>query len=122
MTAPRVLAVMVAYNEADIIGACLSALAEQGCDAYLIDHGSTDGTADIARAFLGRGLVGIERFPEDSGFPARNAQEMVWVDLLRRREQIVGELDYDWYVLNDADEFRESPWPGLTFAEGLGRA
>jgi hypothetical protein len=122
MTTPRVLAVMVAYNEADIIAACLSALAEQGCDAYLIDHGSTDGTAEIAREFLGRGLVGLERFPEDSGFPARNANEMVWVDLLRRREQVVGEHDYDWYVLNDADEFREAPWPGLTFAEGLGRA
>jgi hypothetical protein len=119
---PRVLAVMVAYNEADIIGTCISALAEHGCDTYLIDHGSTDGTAEVAREWLGRGLIGIERFPEDSGFPARNAKEMVWVDLLRRREQVVGEHDYDWYVLNDADEFREAPWPGLTFAQGLGRA
>ena len=100
---------MVAYNEADVIGACIGALAEQGCDVYLIDHGSTDGTAEIAREWLGRGLVHVERFPEDSGFPARNANEMVWVDLLRRREQVVGEHDYDWYVLNDADEFRESP-------------
>ena len=74
---PRVLAVMVAYNEADVIGACIGALAEQGCDVYLIDHGSTDGTAEIAREWLGRGLVHVERFPEDSGFPARNANEMV---------------------------------------------
>jgi hypothetical protein len=122
MTVPSVLAIVVAYNEADVIGACIAALVEQGCDVHLIDHGSTDGTAEIARDWLGRGLVGIERFPEDSGFDPRNATTMVWADLLRRREQIVSERDYDWYVLNDADEFREAPWPGLTFAEGLGRA
>lgn len=122
MTVPRVLALIVAYNEADVIGACIGALVDEGCDVYLVDHGSTDGTAEIARGWLGRGLIGVERFPEDAGFDPRNATTMVWADLLRRREQLVAEHDYDWYVLNDADEFRESPWPGLTLAEALGRA
>ena len=107
----RVLAVVVAYNEADVMGATLAALAEQGCDAYVIDHGSTDGTADIARAAAN--VVGVEHFPGET---------MVWRDLLARREQVVREHDYDWYVNNDADEFREAPWPGLTLAEGLARA
>ena len=122
MIPPRVLALMVAYNEADVIDASIGALVAEGCDVYLVDHGSTDETAHIARGWLGRGLIGIERFPEDAGFDERNATTMVWRDLLRRREELVNEHDYDWYVLNDADEFRESPWPGLTFAEGLGRA
>lgn len=118
----RVLALIVAYNEADVIDATLRGLVEQGCEAYVIDHGSTDGTGDIARSWLHRGVVGVERFPEDSGFPARNAETMVWADLLRRRQQLVQEHDADWYVLNDADEFREAPWPGLTLAEGFAHA
>jgi Glycosyl transferase family 2 len=122
VTAPRVLALVVAFNEADVIDATLRGLVEQGCEAWVIDHGSTDGTGDIARSWLGRGVVHVERFPEDSGFHRRNAKKMVWADLLRRRQQIVEQVDADWYVLNDADEFRESPWPGLTFAEGLARA
>ena len=122
MTTPSVLAIVVAYNEADVIGPCIEALTAEGCDVYLVDHGSTDGTAEIARRYEGAGVVGIERFPEDAGFDARNATTMVWSDLLLRREQLVREHDYDWYVLNDADEFRESPWPGLTLAEGLGHA
>ena len=48
---------------------------------------------------------------------------MVLRDLLRRCEQLVLEHDgYDWYLINDADDFREAPWPGLTLAEGFGRA
>jgi hypothetical protein len=113
---------MVAYNEADVLDATLRGLVEQGCDVYVIDHGSTDATGEIARSWVGRGVVGVERFPEDSGFPARNAETMVWADLLRRREQLVQEIDADWYILSDADEFREAPWPGLTLAEGLARA
>ena len=113
---------MVAYNEADVLDATLRGMVEQGCEVYVIDHGSTDGTGEIARSWLGRGVAGVERFPEDSGFPARNAETMVWADLLRRREQLVRELDADWYILSDADEFREAPWPGLTLAEGLARA
>jgi hypothetical protein len=120
--APRVLALMVAYNEADVIGASIDALIADGCDVYVVDHGSTDGTGAIARERLGRGVIGVERFPEDAGFDDRNETTMVWSDLLRRREQLVAEHDYDWYVLNDADEFRESPWPGLTLAEAFGRA
>jgi hypothetical protein len=113
---------MVAYNEADVLDATLRGLVEQGCDVYVIDHGSTDDTGAIACSWVGRGVVGVERVPEDSGFPARNAETMVWADLLRRREQLVREIDADWYILSDADEFREAPWPGLTLAEGLARA
>jgi hypothetical protein len=118
----RVLAIVVAFNEADVLDATLRALVAEGCDVHVIDHGSTDGTGDVARAWLGRGVVGVERFPEDAGFPARNADTMVWRDLLTRRAQVAREYDHDWFVNHDADEFREAPWPGLTLAEGLARA
>ena len=71
------------------------------------------------RPWLGRGLVRIERFPDESGFDERNGDEMVWRDILRRVEQVTGEVPADWYLFVNADEFRESPWPGVTLADGL---
>lgn len=115
----RTLAIMPAYNEADVIFHAVGALVSGGVDVYLVDHASTDGTADAARPWLGRGLVHIERFPEDAGFAERNLTEMVWRDILTRVQQIAGEVSSDWYLFVNADEFRESPWPGTTLAEGL---
>jgi hypothetical protein len=118
----RALAVMPAYNEGDVIGAAIGALVAEGVDVYLLDHRSTDDTVAAATPWLGRGLVRIERFPDESGFDARNEDEMVWRDILRRVEQVTGELGADWYLFVNADEFRESPWPGVTLADGLREA
>jgi hypothetical protein len=115
----RALAVMPAFNEADVIFHAIGALVCEGVDVYLIDHESTDGTADAARPWLGRGLVRIERFPEEAGYPERNRKEMVWRDILRRVGEVTGEVPADWYLFVNADEFREAPWPGVTLAEGL---
>jgi hypothetical protein len=118
----RALAVMPAYNEGDVIGAAIGALIAEGVDVYLLDHRSTDGTVAAATPWLGRGLVRIERFPDESGFDARNEDEMVWRDILKRVEQVTGEVQADWYLFVNADEFRESPWPHTTLADGLREA
>jgi glycosyltransferase involved in cell wall biosynthesis len=110
---------MPAYNEQDVIYHAIEALVSEGVDVYLIDHASTDGTADAARPWLGRGLVHIERFPEEAGYAERNQREMVWRDILRRVQEVSGERGADWYLFVNADEFREAPWPGVTLAEGL---
>ena len=115
----RVLAVIPAFNEADVIYHSIGALIAEGVDVYLIDHESTDGTAEAARPWLDRGLVHIERFPEDAGYPERNRREMVWRDILSRVQDVSEMVSADWYVFSNADEFRESPWPGVTLAEGL---
>jgi hypothetical protein len=117
----RALAVMPAYNEGDVIGPAIGALIAEGVDVYLLDHRSTDDTVAAATPWLGRGLVRIERFPDESGpgFDERNGDVMVWRDILRRVEQVTGEVAADWYLFVNADEFRESPWPGVTLAEGL---
>jgi hypothetical protein len=120
----RALAVMPAYNEGDVIGPAIGALIAEGVDVYLLDHRSTDDTVAAASPWLGRGLVRIERFPDESGpgFDERNGDVMVWRDILRRVEQVTGEVPADWYLFVNADEFRESPWPGVTLAEGLREA
>ena len=125
MTPPRVLALIHAYNEADVIGAAIRARSpSRAATPSLLDHGSTrrDPRRSPASGSAAE-LIGVERFPEESGFPATSKHRMVLRDLLRRCEQLVLEHDgYDWYLINDADDFREAPWPGLTLAEGFGRA
>jgi hypothetical protein len=96
----RCLAIIAAYNEERLIGACLEHLVAQGVDAYLIDNESTDRTVAIAERFLGRGLVGIESLPRNGIFSLRTQ--------LRRKEQLADELDADWLIHQDADEFRIS--------------
>lgn len=115
----RALAIMPAFNEADVIFHAIGALVSEGVDVYLIDHESTDGTVDAAMPWLGRGLVHIERFPEEAGYSARNRTEMVWRDILRRVGEVSGEVPADWYLFVNADEFREAPWPGVTLADAL---
>ena len=115
----RALAVMPAYNEADVIFHAIGALVSEGVDVYLIDHNSTDETVAAATPWLGRGLLKIERFPQEAGYPERNEHEMVWRDILRRVQDVSRAVPADWYLFVNADEFREAPWPGVTLAEGL---
>jgi hypothetical protein len=115
----RALAIMPAFNEADVVYHAVGALIAGGVDVYLIDHESSDGTAEAAAPWLGRGLVGIERFPEDAGYGEHNHGSMVWRDILRRVQDVSGEISADWYLFVNADEFREAPWPDVTLADGL---
>ena len=46
----RVLVVLPALNEADSVGAVLERVREQGLPACVVDDGSTDATAEVARA------------------------------------------------------------------------
>jgi len=111
-----VTALVCAYNEADVIVPVVGDLVGQGVDVYFIDHGSSDDTLARIEPFLGRGVVGIERLPVrteagGSGVP--------WADVLRRKQELACELESDWFIHHDADEFRESPWPGLNLVEAI---
>lgn len=112
----RVVAMMTAYNEVDIIVPALSQLISQGVEVYLIDNWSTDGTAEKARPLLGHGLIGIEKYPPE-GAP----QYYEWERLLRRVESLAGEITADWFIHHDVDEIRESPWPGVGLKDALFR-
>jgi Glycosyl transferase family 2 len=114
-----VTAIIAAYNEADVIGQVIEDLIGQGVSVYLLDHGSTDGTANEAAVWLGRGLLAIERFPEESGFPAELANCFALEQQLARKEQLARELEADWFLHADADELREGPLPNRTLAESI---
>lgn len=108
----RVVALLATYNERRFIGPCLEHLHAQGVEAYLIDNESTDETVEIAEGHLGRGLIGIERFPRDGLFR--------WRGLLERKEALSRELEADWFIHHDADEFRLAGRG--TLAEAIERA
>jgi hypothetical protein len=93
-------------------------LVEGGIDVYLIDNRSTDDTVERASAWLGRGLIHIEPFPAE-GDDAAPMGRFPWIALLRRKEQLASELDASWFIHHDADEIRESPWPGVSLKEGI---
>lgn len=107
----RVVAILATYNERRFIGGCLEHLREQGVDTYLIDNCSTDETVEIAESFIGGGLIGIEEYPRNGVYD--------WRGLLRRKEELAGELEADWFLHLDADEVRLAPPETGTLSEAL---
>lgn len=115
----RIVAIIAAHNEADVIGHVVRDLVDQRIDVYLLDDRSTDGTVAAVEAYRGRGVIAVEQLGETFGEPAHN--EFEWERILVRKAQVACELDADWFIHHDADEFRESPWRPLTFRDGVSR-
>ena len=111
----RVLAIVKAYNEADIIVPSLRYLISQGIDVYLVDNWSDDGTWELVQQFIGRGVVGAERYP------VRDESRYGWRGLLERTEEIARTVPADWYIHYDVDEVRRSPWPQLRLKDAIHR-
>jgi hypothetical protein len=109
----RVVAIMSAYNEEDVIGPTIQALVDDRIDVYLIDNWSTDRTHEIAETFTGRGLIALERFPEAPS-PVFDLS-----GLLGRVEAIAAQNPSRWFIHHDADERREGPWPGHSLRDAL---
>ena len=114
-----VIAIICAYNEGDIIYHTLKHLIENGISVYLLDHNSTDNTMEEASKWLGKGLINIEKFPQESGFPEELSNVFALRSITKRVEQLHGMLGADWYMHYDADEFREAPWPAMTLKEAI---
>jgi hypothetical protein len=112
-----VVAIIAAYNEADVIDHVVRDLIEQGVQVYFLDDGSTDGTVAAVAPYVGRGVLGIERLPErgDDTAPAG----FDWERILLRKTQLASELDATWFIHHDADEFRESPWSHLGLKDAI---
>ena len=116
MDRPVLVAIIAAYNEEDIIGAAVRHLVEQGASVYLLDDGSTDRTVEVARAAAGDRLIGCESLAEAEAGPPATFR---WSQILERKAAVAAAVDADWFIHQDADEFRESPWPHLTLAEAV---
>jgi len=115
----KIVSIIAAYNEEDIIGHVLDDYISKSIKVYFIDHHSTDNTLEQAKKFKGRGVIGIETFPEESGYPSNLKDTYAWRYILKRKEELHKKLRADWYLHMDADEIVESPWPNKTFLQAL---
>jgi glycosyltransferase involved in cell wall biosynthesis len=115
----RVVAIIAAFNEGDIISSVIGHLVENGIDVYLIDNHSTDDTVEESRRWLGRGLLKIESFPQKSTSVGEAPGLFDWTAILRRKEELAQQLRADWFIHHDADEIREGPLPGFNLKEAI---
>jgi glycosyltransferase involved in cell wall biosynthesis len=105
------LAVICIRNEAVHVRRCLSDFIRSGIEVHLIDNGSTDGSIEIAKDFLGRGLIGIEHLPWTGDFSLS--------DQLRAKERVIAKASHDWIIHADADEWLCSPVDGQSLLDGI---
>jgi glycosyltransferase involved in cell wall biosynthesis len=109
----RVIAVLATYNEASYLDACVSHLNANGVEVYLLDNESTDGTPDLARRYLGHGVIDIDTFPRAGHFALR--------EQLRRKEELYATLKADWFMHVDADEIHVARPMEMTLAEAYAK-
>jgi hypothetical protein len=110
----RVVAFMAAYNEEDIIVKSIRNWTDQGVSVHILENWSTDSTYQLAKDLEEQLPVTVERFPSDG--PSKYFD---WKAILERIEALAGEIEADWFVRRGADELLMSPWPGLSYKEGL---
>jgi glycosyltransferase involved in cell wall biosynthesis len=110
MVALHLVATVLVYNEADIVGQVLDRLHQHGISFVVLDGGSEDGSIEIAQAFKGKGLLehkvmrrGVWKYRDD-------------LDCLI---QMAAKHLPDWIVYNDADEFLEPRQPGQTLHDAI---
>jgi hypothetical protein len=96
---PKIIATILAKNEADIIGAMIEHHIEQGVSGFIFtDNDSTDRTKEIAGSF--------KEVLEIIDEPGNNHNQSEWVTRMAR---LACKFEPDWIIHLDADEF----WCGL---------
>jgi len=106
----RVVAILSGYNEADVLASAVSNLIRDGIDVHSIDNWSTDSSLEViadAQRRLGNASVTWERWPSDK--PATYN----WVDILQHKAELTLSIQANWFLHQDCDEIRDSPWGPL---------
>ena len=97
---PKVMALLTARNCGSQIDHTLEHFAKQDIPVLFTDHGSTDDTWQRAMAFRDKSVVGMFR-----------ENYLGYFDLTRQlhlKRDLIQQLDCDWIVHSDADEFVET--------------
>jgi len=105
----RIVGMIPVYNELDIIEQIILHLIKEGIHLVILDS-STDGSFKKCSKYLGKGVLSIEKFPN---------KEFELQLILQKLYKLALKQNPDWILLNDADEFVESPYDGLTLKESI---
>jgi hypothetical protein len=111
---PKLLGVLLCYNDGDIIGDSVSYLLEQGHDVIVWDHGSDDGSHQVLDG-LRHELVELRTIPRDVDFYE------IYPEMSRHLLANYVER-YEWISWPDADEFLEGPDRTRPYGDWLAEA
>lgn len=111
----RILAIISMFNEKDIIVESVKKLIKNGINVHVIDNWSKDGGFEkVVELSKTSKNITYERFPD------KPEAEYKWGEILKRKQDIAQEMEFDWYLHCDADEVRQSPWSN-NLAESITR-
>ena len=110
-----VLAIVHFFNEQDVLSEVVAHLISEGVDVHLVDNWSTDGSWELAQQLA-------EKYPKRVNavrFPQESSAVYEWEKQLNFTVEQAAISSYEWIMHYDADEFRESPWLGVSLAEAI---
>lgn len=110
----RAVAVVAIHDESRHIDPMIRYLVLEGLEVVVIDHGSRDGSVEKARRWIGRGVIDIQERPYDGIF--RLEQHLRW------KAEVIAQLDHDWVLHVDADEWLHPATPGDRLVDLFRRA
>jgi len=106
----NIVGMIPVYNEADIIGSVIEHNLSQGLELVIFDTGSTDGSYEICSRYLGNGVLSLERVAS-AKFEFSLFSETLYKMALKHNP--------DWAMWSSADEFHESPYPGMLLKQSV---
>jgi hypothetical protein len=109
----RCAAVVACRNEADLLGQHLPIWISEGLEIVVIDHSSTDTTHAVAEAHLGAGVLAVKTMPWLGHFSLDQQ--------LAAKAAVIEQLDHDWVIHIDADEWLHSSRNDETLQGALSR-
>lgn len=99
----RYLAMLLSYNDADVLAPVIDHLAANRHDVVVWNHGSEDATESVARSRLGRGVIEYQDV-DRAEVPFRDLYGVA----ARYLVSVYGGV-YDWLSWPDQDEILEGP-------------
>lgn len=109
----RCAAVVACRNEADLLKQHLPVWISEGLEIVVIDHSSTDDTRAIAENHLGSGVLAVQPMPWLGHFSLDQQ--------LAAKAAVIEQLDHDWVIHIDADEWLHSTRIDETLQGALSR-
>jgi hypothetical protein len=113
------IAIVSAYNEADVIQETILDLLKQGCQVVFSDNWSCDGTYEIIERLAAQlpDLLQLERFPAEGPTP-----HFELLRQLQHKEEIALRFPGRWIMHADADELRRAPVPDMSIRQAFSLA